>query len=242
MRQDAPGELVELDEQERDEGRKAIHSETIPFQEWVNERGGIADTQGLIPFTRWLTPATLPKRFSTQMYLYFLPTNSSLSSKTEKAQMHIPTPDGGVEHTAARFLYPQEWIDLALSGEIILFPPQFFLLSLIAPFLAAPSSNDDALDTKTLGYQRERLKRFVAEDGDPPWGQKCISPNPIKKSGNYLITGLEGAGPELQGTGRKGDSMRVLRVELARDMERGRRRPQPQEVAWRKDVFGEEKL
>ena len=240
-RRDAPGEMVELSEGERDEGRRSVHSEQISFQEWVQGKGGVIDVDGLVPFTRWLTPANLPKRFSTQMYLYFLPIHSSLASKTDKAQMHVPTADGGVEHTAARFLYPQDWIDLALSGEIVLFPPQFFLLALIAPFLLKPSSSGETMSTGSLEDQRERLLDFVRKDGETPWGEKCISPNPIKKTGNHLFMGLQDPGPELEGTSRRGDPLRLIKVELAKDKERGRQRPEPQEIVWRKDFFGEEK-
>lgn len=220
-----------------------MHAEELPFQEWVKQKGGAADLDGLVPFTRWLTPANIPKRYSTQMYLYFLPIDSPVSSSADKTQMHIPTPDGGVEHTDAQFLYPQEWIDLALRGDIVLFPPQFFLLALIAPFLSGPPASGGTLASETLIEQRRRLMDFVENDGDPPWGEKCISPNPIKKIGKYLIMGMEEAGPELEGTERRGDAERVLKVELAKDKERGRRRPEPQEVVWRRDVFGEkEKL
>ncbi|KAK3173701.1 hypothetical protein OEA41_007033 [Lepraria neglecta] len=241
-RQDNPSELVELNEQEREEGRKAIHSESIPFAQWVQKQKGIIDADGLIPFTRWLTPANIPKRFSTQMYLYFLPIDSQLSSKTDKTQMHIPTPDGGVEHTAAQFLYPQEWLDLTLRGAIVLYPPQFFLLHLISAYLQPSPSNEQSIPTSELQSQRERLLHFVEMDGDPPWGEKCISPNPIKKieNGKYLIMGMADVGPELEGTGRKGDKERVLRVELMDEIERGRKRPSPQEVVWRRDVFPEE--
>lgn len=51
--------------------------------------------------------------------------------------------------------------------------------------------------------------------------------------------GMGDAGPEVEGTGRKGDAERVLKVELMGDMERGRKRPSPQEVVWARDVFGE---
>lgn len=229
---------MELSEQDREEGRKVVNAEKVPFAQWVRQRGGVADIEALVPFTRWLTPANLPKRFSTQMYLYFLPVDSELSSKTDETHMHIPTPDGGVEHTAARFLYPKEWLDMALSGEIVLYPPQFFLLSLIADFFISPPAGREDFNVEELREQRKRLMHFVRTNGDPSWGEKCISPNIMKRiKGKYMIIGMADAGPELEGTSRRGDTERVLRVELAKDMERGRQRPSPQEVLWRKDMF-----
>lgn len=220
-----------------------MHSEQVTFQDWVKGKGGFADVEGLVPFTRWLTPAGLPKRFSTQMYLYFLPIDSPVSSETDRTQMHIPTPDGGVEHTAAQFLYPQEWIDLGLLGDIELFPPQHFLLELIAPFLTPPiPSADSTPASDILSEQRKRLMQFVECDGDPPWGEKCISPYPLKKTSRHLYIGMEGAGPELQGTNRRGDAERVLRVNLAEyEGGGGRKRPNIQIVLWRRDVFPDEK-
>ena len=246
---------MELEQTQRDEGRKAVHAETIKFADWLEKQNVQADIEGLIPFTRWLTPANIPKRFSTQMYLYFLPLESSLG--TISTQMHVPTPDGGIEHTAAQFRYAQEWIDLSLRREIILFPPQFFLLSLVSEFLTppiplhnttataiTPPSNNSQGQTPNptqaaLQEQRDRLITFVQQDGDPPWSEKCISPDPYKREdrGRYLIMGLSHPGPELEGTGRKGETERVLRVELDKEMERGRRRPHPKEVIWIREVL-----
>lgn len=226
-----------LTEQERDDGRKAVHAEKVPFAEWVKQQGGEMDTDGLVPFTRWLTPANIPKRYSTQMYLYFLPLESGLELGKQTKQIHIPTPDGGVEHTAANFAWAGEWIDSALKGECVLFPPQFFLLSLVADFLKPPPpkvGKDEKLNTERLKEQRRKLMEFV-QGGDPPWGDKCISPNPIKKSGDTLWMGMGDAGPELEGTGRSGDKERVLKVELSGEIERGRRTPRPKEVVMKKD-------
>ena len=228
-------QLMELAERERDEGRKAVHAEKVLFEEWVGQKGGEMDTQGLVPFTRWLTPADIPKRYSTQMYLYFLPVESGLGLGKQTQQIHIPTPDGGVEHTAAKFAWAGEWIEAALGGECVLFPPQFFLLSLVADFLKPPSDGKGELDTAQLREQRRQLMDFV-RGGDPPWGEKCISPNSIKKSGDTLWMGLGDAGPELVGTARRGEMERVLRIELSGEVERGRRTPRPKEVVMRKDL------
>ena len=117
----------------------------------------------------------------------------------------------------------------------MLFPPQFFLLSLVADFLKPPSDGKGELDTAQLREQRRQLMDFV-RGGDPPWGEKCISPNSIKQSGDTLWMGLGDAGPELVGTGRRGEVERVLRVELSGEIERGRRTPRPKEVVMRKDL------
>ena len=237
-KEDESGGLVELTEQDRDEGRKAVHAEKVPFAEWVEGKGGRMDIEGLVPFTRWLTPANIPKRYSTQMYLYFLPLESGLELGKDTNQIHIPTPDGGVEHTAAKFAWAGEWIESALKGECVLFPPQFFLLSLVANFLKPPlpeNAKDGMLNAERLKDQRNQLLEFV-EGGDPPWGEKCISPTSMKKSGNTLWMGMGEAGPELEGTGRCGDKERVLKVELTGEIERGRRRPRPTGLVMKKDL------
>ncbi|OCL12315.1 hypothetical protein AOQ84DRAFT_334507, partial [Glonium stellatum] len=71
--------LTELGDEEREEGRKAVHGGKVKFTEWLAEKGGVPDTDALIPFTRWITPPGVPKRFTTQMYLYFLPLPTSPS-------------------------------------------------------------------------------------------------------------------------------------------------------------------
>ncbi|KAL8725162.1 MAG: hypothetical protein Q9181_006522 [Wetmoreana brouardii] len=222
--------LLQLDDRERDFGRHAIHNKEVGFQDWVKSLGGFPDTESLHPFTRWLTPANIPKRFSTQMYLYFLP----LAHPGIPQALHIPTSDGGVEHTEAEFLPASEWLSLAQADKIILYPPQFFLLSLIADFLkGSVSSSAQTIPSETLQAQRDGLLGFV-RSGDPPWGDKCISPSPLKKDGKRLLMGLDEPGPELEGTSRRGDTERVMWVQF-----KGKESTSGLKVAWRKDIMGE---
>ncbi|KAL8731840.1 MAG: hypothetical protein Q9166_003124 [cf. Caloplaca sp. 2 TL-2023] len=223
----SPSSLLQLNEKERDAGRHAIHNKKTGFQDWVSSYGGIPDTKPLYPFTRWLTPANIPKRFSTQMYLYFLP----LAHPGIPQTLHIPTPDGGIEHTEAQFLPAEEWLSLVRAEKIILFPPQFFLLGLVAEFLKVDHSRKgEPLPRKTLQSQRDNLLGFV-KTGDPPWGEKCISPSPLTKDGKRLIMGLDEPGPELEGTHRRGDAERVIWVQF-----KGQEGTSGMEVGWRKDV------
>ncbi|KAL9576384.1 MAG: hypothetical protein Q9212_007143, partial [Teloschistes hypoglaucus] len=222
--------LLRVDEGERDRGRKAVHDKEIGFKEWVGGLGGVPATDALHPFTRWLTPGNLPKRFSTQMYLYFLP----LAHPGIPQTLHIPTSDGGVEHTEAQFLSAAAWLDLAKENKIILFPPQFFLLSVVGDFLK-PVGTSGA--SETLQAQRDRLLEF-AKTGDPTWGERCISPTPLKKEkgkGEVLIMALDEPGPELEGTDRKGDAERVIWVQF-----QGREGTSGLHVGWRRDAVGDE--
>ena len=275
-----PSDLIELSDEETEGGRKAVHDQSISFENWLRKHDAVPDIDGLIPFTRWLTPASIPKRYTTQMYVYFLPVESkagisiaklplldkesaseqsdhieplsdetpagedaevdfSMKSKGDKPK-HVPTPDGGLEHTTAHFLYAREWLDMSRKREIVLFPPQFILLWLIDPFLTPPAPGIQRLSTATLLEQRQKLRMWIETDGSPSWGEKCISPDAIKKVKNqYMIMGLDQPGPELEGTSRKGDEERVVKVVLDKEIERGRQRPRPVEVCFRKDILGE---
>ena len=222
-------DLLELNDKEREEGRHAVHNDKVPFRVWLSAKDGIANTASLIPFTRWLTPINVPRqRFSTQMYIYFLPL--SCSSKL-RAQNTIPTSDGGVENTEAGFKPVAEWLRLFRSNKLILFPPQFYLLSLLAPFL------HESAEIQTLQAQRDALLTFIErkEDGEASWGEKSISPQPLFKIGQKIAFGLDQPGPELADTGRKGDGKRVITWVLKDG------KPRELEVRWRADVEREKK-
>ncbi|KAK3299824.1 uncharacterized protein B0H64DRAFT_437039 [Chaetomium fimeti] len=135
--------LLQIPDDVRETGRKLVHGNTVKFTEWLRNQGGEPDVDNLLPFTRWITPHGPPKRFTTQMYLYMLPLSLPPSSNDllQHKQALIPTPthDGGLEHTAAAFDSTHTWLARARAGEIILFPPQYYLLQLIAGFMHPPS-------------------------------------------------------------------------------------------------------
>ena len=236
--------LLDISVHEREEGRKAVHAGKVSFRHWVASKGGVPDLEGLIPFTRWLTPKSVKKRYTTQMYLYFLPLESS-SQESSPAQ--IPTSDGGIEHTEAVFDYADTWLEKSKNGEIVLFPPQVFLLIQIAAFLKPLARVDPEASAEKrramLEEQRARLLIMVQdEDEDPSWAEKCISPRPLRREGAKVVMGLDYAGDEVQGENRRGDLKRVMvwslgnsgptdvqvqmrsQVEKAPDVEGGRNR------------------
>ena len=166
---------------------------------------------GLIPFSRWITPTHAPRRYTTQMYLYFLPVQQQGTLSDEK---HVPTGDGGREVTEAKFLPASEWVRLAQSGQIILFPPQFLLLHFVAGFLDQQQQSGTT-GRKDLEAQRDALRAF-AHSGSPPWTQKCISPKMWKTAADgRVVLALDQPGPELKGL-RGGDSEWVVLVRFTK--------------------------
>jgi hypothetical protein len=213
--------------------------------------------ENLIPFTRWITPHGPPKRFTTQMYLYMLPLSSAslptTNSLLQKRESIIPAPshDGGLEHTAATFDDARTWLERARRGEIILFPPQFYLLHLVSQFLhPLPTTTASSEPTTAQAYQTQRsaLLSFLSKvptsqhrdkqgTCDIPWSEKVISPSAlfVRQRDGRIVLGLDKPGPELRGSPRGGDWDRVVLVRF----EKGG--PRDVEVRWRDEVVKEER-
>jgi hypothetical protein len=189
----------------------------------------------------------MPKRFTTQMYLYMLPLSASpaeaVGAPKRQAIIPSPTPDGGIEHTAATFDSVSAWLAKARSGAIILFPPQLYLMTLLAEFLPDTKSPPSVVD---FAAQRAAVLVFLATTpagrGTHPtariaWADKVMSPTQafFRRADKRSVLGLERPGPELEGSGRGGDWERVV---LARFTRQG---PRDVEVRWRDEVFSEER-
>lgn len=200
--------------------RTAVHGETARFTDVLREKWGARPcTEALVPFTRWITPTwNKGRRFTTQMYLFCMPLATPAPSKSSSSPLPpddalqniiTPTSDGGIEHTAATFAAPAEWLRQQAEGRIILFPPQCFLLTLIARVFDAVATASAPLSSGQGLYaaQRKALLEFVhsptaspsghflgtdpsAAAGDAekdkvhptamiPWTEKVISPQPL---------------------------------------------------------------
>jgi hypothetical protein len=206
----------------------------------------------LIPFTRWITPTNVPKRFTTQMYLYQLPLDddSSHPGKVTRNRIIVPTADGGIEHTEAKFDEPTVWLRKAESGEIILFPPQFFLMYLLSQIMEDTTVPARGSKVSELREQRRRILRFIntvptastsiglnSQTSQIPWGEKVISPHTMfmRKSDGRVVLGLDKPGPELAGSSSGGDADRVVLVRF------GKGGPRELSVKLREDVLQEER-
>jgi hypothetical protein len=144
------------------------------------------------------------------MYVYMLPLGES--TLADQGDYFIPRSDGGKEHNSATFKYAEEWTELAQKNKILMFPPQFYLISLLAPFLRKP---EKALSRAELQKQRDQVVDFLGNlpaggEDQVPWGKKIISPTTGKmsKDGRAILL-LDTSGPEMNNV-RRGDTTRVV--------------------------------
>lgn len=230
------GGLLNLPAAERDAARKAIYNNEVRFTEWLDSVGGVADTAGLHPFTRWITPPATPKRFTTQMYLYMLPLSTAAAAdpavRAAEREALVPTPDGA-EVLSSAFDDAAHWLARQRRGDVILFPPQAFLLTLVARFCAGPppAGGEASVAREHYEAQRRGLLDFLgrvptAAPGSPhsrsptaniPWADKVISPaTAAMLDDGRAVLSLDKPGPELKGTGRGGDFDRVVLVRFAK--------------------------
>lgn len=242
--------LVNPDLETASTARKSIHADKVKFSTWVEDTlQARLCVDDLVPFTRWITPPwNKGKRFTTQMYLGFMPLSAPVpvgAAGVVEVQQ-TPTSDGGIEHTAAAFAPAAEWLAQQRRGEIVLFPPQCFLLTMVARAFASVPVD--------AGYeaQREALLQFV-QSGMPvsgggsltrlretariPWTDKVMSPEVLfrRESDGRLVLGVDKPGLELKGSGRGGDFERVVLVNFTKEG------PRDVEVRDREEVMKEQK-
>lgn len=210
--------MLTVDDAEKEEARTAIHANKLKFIDWVKSKGGAIDTAALLPFTRWVTPMGVPRRFTTQMYVYFWPLTNGNASKgllegKAEADILVPTSDGGKEHTEAVFRSCQEWTEKGSKGDVILFPPQYYLMWHLSRFLKNESDS-----TEELEAQRTAAKEFLAGTGanGVPWAEKCISPQTLGLWQGKAVLDLSKPGPELKDSGRKGETGEVVLVKFSK--------------------------
>jgi hypothetical protein len=180
------------------------------------------------------------------MYIYLLPITRGGGVPSK---MLIATPDGGVEHTAADFATPQAFLKQVRENTIIMFPPQVFLLDIIAKFVGGGEMGALEEESKRFMIQRKKLISYVRKvptaDTDKgkqhptsqiPWGEKVISPIHlyIRDSDNRAVLALEHPGPELDGSDRAGDWERVVLAKF------GKGGPSKVEVRLREEVLAED--
>lgn len=224
--------LLAVSRDQRQQGREAVHSGSTTLSAWVQSisAGAVLDTDRLIPFTHWVTPPNVPKRFTTQMYVYFVELD-------EAGNPSVHATGDEVETMAPEWRRARDWLSGARGGEIILFPPQFLLLYLISEILDRGVVDGQAEAREDVLRKRDQLRHKIEHEGSPAWKDKYISPIGLQfgRTDGRSVLALDKPGPELKSSGLKGDSNYVVLVKFRKEG------PRQLEVGLRKDILKDER-
>ncbi|KAI0076438.1 hypothetical protein K474DRAFT_1755942 [Panus rudis PR-1116 ss-1] len=163
---------------EMDKARDAIHSRRSLFKDFLAKHKLSIEAGSLLPFTQWITPTTVPRRFHTQFYVVFLSAAPSAGFSAGSKQDRLPTPDKGQEVIEARFVHPSAAIQECKQSKIALFPPQFYLLTTLSDILHGERNTEE-----------QRAKIAALSSG--PFGRMVINPRALPEkdaSGRTILT------------------------------------------------------
>ncbi|KZT26638.1 hypothetical protein NEOLEDRAFT_1177618 [Neolentinus lepideus HHB14362 ss-1] len=188
--------LPALNDATLDEARKTIHAGNLRFGSFLAQHDLIPDINSLFPFTSWVTPVQVPRRFHAQFFITFLPHASSSGFSSGDKHDRLPTPDGGQEVIAATFMHPARALFAYRNGRIALMPPQFYLLTTLVEILTGDFNN-----------RQQREKVYELSRGR--FGSMMISPRGLPEPDSEGRTVLTFEGDETRG-GSKGRLHRSL--------------------------------
>lgn len=177
--------------------RAEIHAGRLSFTDYLSSHGLEPAVGQLIPFTKWITPKAMARRFETHMFLYFIPEDNP--SAPGRRTKQLPTDDGGIEILSTKFMAPQLALDAAKRDQIVLFPPQFYLISTLLPFL----EQSTGLEDHVVKLRRKQLVRFAKGN----FGKMTVEPHILRKLSDGRV---------LMGLGPNGDKDSFVIVQIAK--------------------------
>lgn len=110
--------MVKFASGERKQWRNKVHDSGTAFAELLDHYGAKLDLSTMVHYANWITPAGLPRRYNTMFFL------TTVDSKDTLPARHDASETLEIMHFT-----PVEALAALKRGEIILFPPQMYMLS-----------------------------------------------------------------------------------------------------------------
>lgn len=93
-----------------------VNISQTPYTQFLETTLSSTAESNLIPYSRWITPNTMPKRFDSVFFLALAnPSDAPVHGKAD-----------GQEIKSVSWFTPSEALSRFSNGEIILFPPQWY--------------------------------------------------------------------------------------------------------------------
>ncbi|THG98274.1 hypothetical protein EW145_g7455 [Phellinidium pouzarii] len=190
--------------------RRSIHAQKLLFTKFLSDNGLEPDIGSLLPFTEWVTPPPVPRRFRAQFFVTFLPIASALSGPTSGTHLNrLPSPDSpdsptstSTEVISAQYIHPRAVLTAFARGDMKLMPPQFYLLTTLNEIFSGAGAE------VSTAAQRQLVQRLAHSS----FGQMVINPRYLPGPEGELPDGrrvLTYEGDESRG-GKKGRLHRAI--------------------------------
>lgn len=127
--------------------RSRLESHELAFGELLAAHGWVPDAASLVPWSRWITPVTGPRRYDTVFFLVPLPAGQSPERLSSEA----------AEHGWAR---PEDLLEQFRAGAVNLMTPSWWQLRRLTE---AASGGGDWADVVALGRRAEPVSAVMLD-------------------------------------------------------------------------------
>ncbi|KXN70950.1 hypothetical protein CONCODRAFT_17224 [Conidiobolus coronatus NRRL 28638] len=146
---------LSLADSEVKEWREKLEENSANFIELCKYYKVNPDVDSLYYVSHWMPPKMIKKKFSTYFFAYLSP---------NPVNFHLPNTAGSQrELTGLEYNTPDNWIKLQLE-EIIFFPPQFYLCSILAQSFPTWDSIELHMNTIPTSSYESMIPQFQAID------------------------------------------------------------------------------
>jgi 8-oxo-dGTP pyrophosphatase MutT (NUDIX family) len=136
--------------------RQSLNLGNITLTEIARQEELILMPALLIPYSHWITPEIVPKRFSTRFFLAELPVNQTATTDRD-------------ELTSSLWVTPHDALQMHIAGKITLMPPTLKTIEEMAKFISVYTLSL----SKDNEAARRRLRRRINNTLRKPTTQAC---------------------------------------------------------------------
>jgi len=131
----------------------------------------------LIPYSHWITPEIVPKRFSTRFFLAELPQGQSAT--TDKDEL-----------TSSLWVTPHDALQMYTAGEITLMPPTLKTVEEMAKFISLDELFAAARNRTIYPIMPQPMKNGLKLPHDPEYSiERYKQPVRLGEDSRFLLVG-----------------------------------------------------
>ena len=157
--------------------RQSLNLGNITLTEIARQEELILMPKLLIPYSHWITPEIVPKRFSTRFFLAELPQGQSAT--TDKDEL-----------TSSLWVTPHDALQMYTAGEITLMPPTLKTIEEMAKFISLDELFAAARNRTIYPIMPQPMKNGLKLPHDPEYSiERYKQPVRLGEHSRFLLVG-----------------------------------------------------